>query len=308
MKIHRNAKTTPVQRQLLVARITQQGWTYRQAATGAGVSVRTVAKWLARHRRGDVALLDGSSRPHRLPRQTPAHHVWAIRALRQTRATSWQISEQLHMPRSTVTRVLARLGLNRLALLEPRPLVQRYEWPHAGDLLHLDIKPLGRIRAVGHRFRGRAVHPHTRGGGWEYAHVAVDDATRLAYVEIQRSQRQHTCATFLHRAVQWFARRGIRIRRLLTDNGNGYRSGCFAHACRRWQLQHRFTRPYTPRTNGKAERFIQTLLREWAYRRPYANSATRTAALSRFVRFYNHQRPHASLRRRTPWARFQEAA
>jgi transposase InsO family protein len=304
MTSHRNAKTNVYQRQMLIGRVRRQGWTQRQAAEAAGVSVRTVAKWLAREGAG---LEDRSSRPFRQPRRLAVATTTAIVALRQTRATAWQISAALGVPRSTVTRVLTRAGLNRVASLEPPPLIQRYEWPHAGDLLHLDIKRLGRIRGIGHRIHGDR-RRKARGVGWEYVHVAIDDATRLAYVEVRRSQRARLCAAFLRRAVVWFHRRGIRIRRLLTDNGNAYRSGLFARACRPWALRHRFTRPYRPQTNGKAERFIQTLLREWAYRHPYVSSARRTAALTRYLRFYNHQRPHTSLGRRSPWMRFQEAA
>ena len=307
MKLHRNAKTTPRMRALMIERVTVHGWTQARTAEAAGVSIRTVAKWTARRRAGDVALFDRSSQPRRSPRQLPAAQTARIIALRHTRATSWEISATLRVPRSTVTRVLARAGLNRLRLLEPKPVIQRYEWPHAGDLLHLDIKPLGRIRGIGHRIHGdRQIRE--RGIGWEYVHVAVDDATRLAYVEVSRSQRQRACDLFFRRALRWFARRGIRVRRVLTDNGNGYRAERFARACRVWQIRHKFTKPYTPRTNGKAERFIQTLLREWAYRRPYLSSAMRTAALPSYVEYYNHQRPHASLGRRSPWIRFQEAA
>lgn len=307
MRLHRNAKTTPRMRQLLIARVTQLGWTRRQAATAAGVSVRTVAKWVARQRAGDTTLVDGSSRPQRQPRRLPVTQEAAILALRRTRATAWQISAALHVPRSTVTRVLQRAGLNRVTALEPAPVIQRYEWPHAGDLLHLDIKPLARIRGIGHRIHGDR-GARQRGIGWEYVHVAVDDATRLAYVEVLRSQRRRACEAFLRRALRWYARRGIPVRRLLTDNGSGYRSRLFARAARAWAVRHRFTRPYTPRTNGKAERFIQTLLRECAYRRAYVRSAARTAALTRWLRYYNRQRPHASLGRRSPWTRFQEAA
>lgn len=305
MRVHPNAKTTPVMRQLIVTRA-QQGWTYGQVAAALGLSVRTVAKWMARSRQPQ-GLVDGSSRPHRQPRRLAATTEAAIVAARRTRATAWEISRQLRVPRSTVTRVLQRVGLNRLALLEPAPVVQRYEWPAAGDLLHLDIKPLGRIRGVGHRIHGDRAQ-RARGIGYEYAHVAIDDATRVAYVEIRRSQRQRACAAFLTNALRWFRRRGVTVRRLLTDNGNGYRAGRLAGVCRTWQVRHRFTRPYTPRTNGKAERFIQTLLREWAYRRPYRSSRQRTAALAPYLRFYNHRRPHASLGRRSPWMRFQEAA
>jgi transposase InsO family protein len=304
MKSHRNAKTNVYQRQLLIDRIQRQGWTQRQAAEAVGVSVRTVAKWVAR---ATDTLADRPSRPVRQPRRVAVTAVAAIVALRQTRATAWQISAALAVPRSTVTLVLKRTGLNRIASLTPSPVIQRYEWPHAGDLLHLDIKRLGRIRGIGHRIHGdRARSP--RGGGWEFVHVAIDDATRLAYVEVRRSMRVRTCVGFLGRAVRWFGRCGIRIRRLLTDNGSAYRSRVFARACRTRALRHHRTRPYRPQTNGKAERFIQTLLREWAYRHPYISSRRRTAALTPYLRFYNRRRPHTSLGRRSPWTRFQEAA
>ena len=305
MRVHRNAKTTPRMRRLMLERLTA-GWTQRQIAEALGISVRTVAKWVARAHGAD-GLSDRSSRPHRQPRRLAVATTAMILALRHTRATAWQISAALGLPRSTVTRVLQRAGLNRVTSLEPPPVVQRYVWPHAGDLLHLDIKRVGRIRGVGHRIHGDR-RRRARGVGWEYIHVAIDDATRLAYVEVRRSQRARLCAAFLRRAIVWFRRRGIRIRRLLTDNGSAYRSGVFARACRPWALRHRFTRPYRPQTNGKAERFIQTLLREWAYRHPYVSSARRMGALTPYLRYYNHQRPHTSLGRRSPWMRFQEAA
>jgi len=307
MKLHRNAKTTPQMRQLIIDRVTRSGWSQAQAAEALGVSVRTVAKWCARGRAGDTSLLDRSSRPHRQPRRLSPVLTTQILAWRRTRATAWQISVVLAVPRSTVTRELRRAGLSRLQALEPPPVIHRYEWPHAGDLLHVDIKPLGRIRGIGHRITGDRQRPQP-GSGWEYVHVAVDDATRLAYVEVRRSQRRHACTRFLRRALQWFARRGIRVRRVLTDNGSGYRSRLWAATCRDWAVRHKRTRPYTPRTNGKAERFIQTLLREWAYRWPYLTSDTRTAALTGYVHYYNRRRPHTSLGRRSPWTRFQEAA
>jgi len=294
-------------RQLLIDRVVRQGWTQGAAATAAGISVRTVAKWLRRARQGDDRLEDRSSRPHHQPRRLDVARAAAIVAYRRRRATAWEISRRVGVPRSTVTRVLQRAGLNQLRQLEPRPVVQRYEWPHAVDLLHLDIKPLARIVGVGHRIHGDQSKKR-RGVGYEYAHVAIDDATRLAYVEVRRSQRRRACAAFLGNALGWFRRRGITIRRVLTDNGAGYKSRRFAGVCHTWQLRHRFTRPYTPRTNGKAERFIQTLLRGWAYRRAFTSSAKRTATLDRYLRFYNHRRPHASLGRRSPWTRFQEAA
>lgn len=304
MKIHRSAKTNVYQRRLLITRVRRRGWTQRRAAEAAGVSVRTVAKWLARPRR---ELADRSSRPHRQPRRTPATREAAVLALRRTRATAWQISKALQMPRSTVTRILARRGLNRVALLDVATPVRRYEWPHAGDLLHVDLKRLGRIGRVGHRIHGDR-RTRVRGIGWEFLHVAVDDATRLAYVEVLSADTANACAAFLRRALAWYRRRGIRIRRLLTDNGLAYRAHVVARACRAWAIRHRFTRPYRPQTNGKAERLIQTLLREWAYRAAYRSSARRIAALRPFLRFYNHRRPHVSLGRRSPWTRFQEAA
>jgi transposase InsO family protein len=304
MRSHGSAKTNVYQRRLLIRRVRQQGWTQRQAADALGVSVRTVAKWLARDR---GALADRSSRPARQPRRTSGAVERAIVALRRTRATAWQISAALRMPRSTVTRVLARVGLNRMALVEPTGPVQRYEWPQAGDLLHLDLKRLGRVVGVGHRIHGDR-RRRARRVGWEFLHVAIDDATRLTYAEVLAADDAGACAAFLRRTLTWFRRRGVRIRRLLTDNAMTYRSRAFCGVCRTWAVRQRYTRPYRPQTNGKAERFIQTLLREWAYRVPYRSSARRTAALGPYLRFYNHRRPHASLGRRSPWMRFQEAA
>ena len=304
MNIHRNAKTTVKMRQLIALRA-RQGWTYARIADALGLSVRTIAKWVARARQ--EALVDGSSRPHRQPHRTPPPVEAAIVAMRRTRATAWQISTALRIPRSTVTRVLARVGLNRIALLEAPAPVQRYEWAHVGDLLHMDLKRLGRIAGVGHRIHGDR-RRRARRVGWEYLHIAIDDATRLTYAEVLAAADAPTCAAFLQRTVAWFRRRGIRIRRLLTDNAMAYRAGAFSAVAKRWLIRQRFTRPYRPQTNGKAERFIQTLLREWAYRVPYRSSARRTAALRPYLRFYNHRRPHASLGRRSPWMRFQEAA
>lgn len=304
MRSHGSAKTNVYQRRLLIRRVRQQGWTQRRAAEALGVSVRTVAKWLARDR---TALADRSSRPHRQPRRVPAPLEAAILALRRTRATAWQISAALRVPRSTVTRVLARAGVNRVALLEPVGPVQRYEWPHVGDLLHVDLKRLGRIDGIGHRIHGDRRRRH-RKAGYEFLHVAIDDATRLTYAEVLVADDASACAAFLRRTLTWFHRRGVRIRRLLTDNAMAYRARAFCAVCRTWAVQQRYTRPYRPQTNGKAERFIHTLLREWAYRVPYRSSARRTAALRPYLRFYNHRRPHASLGRRSPWRRFQEAA
>ena len=303
MRVHGNARANVYQRRLLIRRVRQQGWTQHQAAEALGVSVRTVAKWLTRDR---AALADRSSRPRHQPRRTSATAEAAISALRRTRATAWQISAALQMPRSTVTRVLARVGLNRVALVEPTGPVQRYEWPHVGDLLHIDLKRLGRVVGIGHRIHGDR-RRRRRHAGYEFLHIAIDE-TRLTYAEVAPADDAPACAAFLRRTLTWFRRRGVRIRRLLTDNAMAYRSRAFCGVCRTWALCQRFTRPYRPQTNGKAERFIQTLLREWAYRVPYRSSARRTAALGPYLRFYNHRRPHASLGRRSPWMRFQEAA
>jgi transposase InsO family protein len=303
MTSHRSAKTNVYQRRLLIRRVRHQGWTQREAAEAVGVSVRTVAKWLTRDA---TALADRSSRPQRQPRRTSVTAEAAIVALRRTRATAWQISAALRMPRSTVTRVLARTGLNRVALVEPSGPVQRYEWPHVGDLLHIDLKRLGRVVGIGHRIHGDR-RRRARRVGWEFLHVAIDDATRLTYAEVLPAGDALACAAFLRRTLTWFQRRGVRIRRLLTDNAMAYRARTFCAICRTWTVRQRYTRPYRPQTNGKAERLIQTLLREWAYRRPYPSSARRTTALRPYLRFYNHRRPHASLGRRSPWTRFQEA-
>jgi transposase InsO family protein len=304
MKSHRNAKTNVYQRQLLIQRVRHEGWTQAAAATAAGVSVRTVAKWVAR---AASSLADRSSRPHRQPRRTSLTTEATIVAVRRTRATAWEISRVLRMPRSTVTRVLQRVGLNRVAALDPVEPVQRYAWPHVGDLLHVDLKRLGRVVGVGHRIHGNR-RRRTRGAGWEYLHVAIDDATRLTYAEVLSADDAPACAAFLQRTLAWFRRRGVTVRRLLTDNALAYKAHAVRAICQRWSVRHRYTRPYRPQTNGKAERLIQTLLREWAYRTPFRSSARRTATLRPYLRFYNHRRPHASLGRRSPWMRFQEAA
>lgn len=308
MKLHRNAKTTPASRLAMVRRVTHDGWTVADTALGFGVSTRTVAKWRRRFQvRGVAGLEDGSSRPGAPPHQTPARVVARIRALRTRHGLpAWAIAARVGVPRSTVGAWLRRLGVSR-PVAEPPVPIQRYEWPAPGDLLHLDIKPLGRIGQVGHRIHGDR-RRRSRGVGWEYVHVAIDDHSRITYAEILADQRGTTCAAFLERAVAWYAARGITIRRAMTDNGSGYVALVFRSACRRLGLRHLRTRPYTPRTNGKAERVIQTLLREWAYVRAYRSSWLRQRELARYLSFYNHRRPHASLSYRAPWTRLQSAA
>jgi transposase InsO family protein len=304
VKLHRNAKTTPTMRALIVQRIRQEQWPPVEAAAAAGISVRTTYKWLRRHRLGGrPALDDASSRPHRQPRRTAADTVTAIVTARFERRTAWAIAIQLQVPRSTVAAILVRAGLNRLARLTAPPPSRRYEWPQPGDLVHLDVKPLARIAGVGHRIHGDR-RARVQGIGWEYAHVAIDDHSRAAYVEILPDQTGATTAGFLSRTIAWFARRGVRLLRVLTDNGGNYRSRRFQAVAVRHRLRLKRARPYRPQTNGKAERFIQTLLREWAYVRAYASSARRTQALPSWVRYYNGRRPHAALGYQPPCARF----
>ena len=305
MQLHANAKTTPNARALLVQRVIRQSWTQRQAAAAAGVSVRTVAKWVQRFRaEGTEGFRDRRARPHRWPSATAPRTISAIIRLRHVGLPAWQIARRVGRPRSTVSVILRRVGLGRLS--EPQPPVLRYEWPHAGDLLHLDIKPLGRIRGVGHRIHGNRQIRH-RGAGWEYVHVAIDDATRVAFVEVLPRQCGHSTAGFLARAVAWFGQLGVRIHRVMSDNGSGYVARAFRHACHVLGVRHLRTRPYTPRTNGKAERFIQTLQREWAYARAYRSSTRRMTALTGWLQYYNRQRPHASLDYRAPWSRLRAA-
>jgi transposase InsO family protein len=308
MKLHRNAKSTPASRLRLVQRVLSEGWSYGKTAEAFAVSVRTVAKWVRRFRQGGVAALeDGSSRPGPAPHQTPPGAVALIRQLREQHGLpAWAIGRALRVPRSTVGAWLRRLGLNRPPTAPPVP-VHRYEWPAAGDLLHVDIKPLGRIAGIGHRIHGDR-RARVKGIGWEYVHVAVDDHSRVAYVEVLADQLGASCAAFLQRALAWFAARGVTVRRVMSDNGSGYRSRAFRATCETARLRHLRTRAYTPRTNGKAERFIQTLQREWAYARPYRTSAERRSALRPWVRYYNQQRPHASLDYAAPSSRLKSAA
>jgi len=308
VKLHRNAKTTPHMRALLVHRIQTLQWPVAEAAAAAGVAVRTAYKWLARHRQGGTAALeDRSSQPHRQPRRTSSVMVDAIVAARHERLTAWAIAVRLQVPRSTVAAILARLGLNRLTSLEPTAPVTRYEWARPGELVHLDIKPLARILRVGHRIHGDRRHK-IRGGGYEYAHVAVDDFSRAAYVELLPDQTGATAAGFLRRTITWFAARGIVVQRVLTDNGGAYRSRRFAHRATTAHVRITRTRPYRPQTNGKAERFIQTLLRGWAYAVPYSSSWRRSQALRPWLRHYNLERPHAALGYQPPCVRFPRLA
>ena len=306
MKLHPNAKTTPYARQLLVERSRRLGWSINDAAQAAGISKRTAYRWRARERsEGPSGLRDRPSRAHRIPHRTSGLRTQRIERLRRGRRTAAQIALRLAMPRSTVAAVLKRCGLERLSRLTPKPAAVRYERQRPGELLHLDTKKLGRFRRVGHRFEQRGGVHRSYQAGWEYLHVCVDDHSRLAYVERLADERAETSIAFLRRAVRWLQKQGIRPERVMTDNGSGYRANDFAHACQELGLRPLRTRPYTPRTNGKAERFIQTLLREWAYARPYRTSNQRARRLNPWLRYYNRQRPHSALSGLAPQSRIR---
>ena len=299
MELHKNARTCPASRLLMIQRM-EAGMTSTSAAEAAGVNRRTASKWKKRYREGgEAALVDRSSRPHRSPRQTHRNVVEEILRLRRGRKTGDEIASRVGSSHTTVARVLAREGLSRLKNLDPKPPVRRYQRDRPGELIHIDIKKLGRIKGIGHRITGDP-SKRCKGIGWEFVHVAIDDASRLAYAEVLANERSPTASAFLKRLVAWYSTQGIPVTGIMTDNGSCYRSHRFVSTCRRLGLRHLRTRPYRPCTNGKAERFIQTLLRGWAYRRPYPTSVQRTLRLANFLSFYNHRRPHASLRRQTP--------
>ncbi len=306
MQLHPNAKTTPKGRLDIVQRLFE-GQRPEEISESVGVSTRTVYKWLRRYReQGLEGLEDRRCAPHQQPRRTAPGRERRIVTLRRRRRTGWQIAAQLHMPVATVYRVLARQGLSRLSALEPKPPVRRYERARAGELVHLDTKPLGRIVRPGHRMTGDP-RDTTPGAGYEYAHVAIDDATRLAYVEVLPDQRGVTAVAFLGRARRWFAKRRIRIERVMTDNGSCYVARRFRQALKRHGIRQVRTRPYHPETNGKAERFIQTMLGGWAYARIYQTSNQRTRSLPKWLRYYNQQRPHRGLNGITPALKAQRS-
>ncbi len=305
MDIHQNARSCPASRMLLVSRI-RSGSSVSSAAEWAGISPRTAFKWLARYRaEGEKGLVDRSSRPYRMPRKTSYWWEQEILRLRRRRMTGSEITRYVPVSPATVARILAHNGLSRLKALEPKEPARRYQRETNGELLHFDVKKLACIRGIGHRITGDRSRT-ARGIGWEFVHVAIDDASRLAYAEVLSDERATRATAFLKRTVAWFSARGVRVQGLLTDNGSCYVSRRFARACQTIGLRHLRTRPYRPRTNGKAERFIQTLLREWAYRRPYHSSAQRTERLARYLHYYNHRRPHASLKKKTPASRLSE--
>ncbi len=316
MKLHANARTCPKSRQLLVDRI-ESGWSVLEAAEAAGITARTARRWLARWRaEGAPGLIDRSSAPKRIPHKTPPERVAQIIRLRRLRMTAAQIAMALQMALSTVSAVLKRVGLGKRSRLDPPEPPNRYERCHPGELIHIDIKKLGRILKPGHRVTGdrRGQASTSRGGktvtlaGWEFVHVAIDDHSRLAYAEVLADEKGLTAVAFLKRALEFFAGHGVSVQRVMTDNGSPYVSHVHAAACRELRLKHLRTRPYRPRTNGKAERFIQTLQREWAYGRVFQTSADRTAALGPWLNHYNFKRPHGALSHKPPGSRLTNVA
>jgi transposase InsO family protein len=313
MDLHANAALSWSGRRELARRVVEEGWTLRAAAEAAGVSVRCARKWVGRYRGGDSELRDRSSAPRRVANRTPADRVAVIVLLRQLRMTAAEIAETLQMPLSTVSSVLKRNGVGRLGRLGLEPAV-RYERSRPGELVHIDVKKLGRFQAAGKRVgmrptgqgrpRRRDAHGHDRGTtGWEYVHVAVDDYSRLAYAEVLADEKAATAVAFVRRALAFFARHGIRVERVLTDNGSAYISTLHAIACRQLGIRHLRTRPRRPQTNGKAERFIRTMLSGWAYGAIYRSSAERAAALDGWLWHYNHRRRHSALSHQPPISR-----
>jgi transposase InsO family protein len=304
MNVHKNARLTPRGREWIIE-LDASGQTPQAIGQAVGVCPRTVRKWIGRYRReGLTGLQDRSSRPRRLRAPTPQVVIERVEQLRRQRLTGKAIAAEVQVSPATVSRVLRRLGLNKLSALELEP-VRRYERENPGELIHLDIKKLGKIGSVGHRITGRrtgVVNRHL-GIGWEFVHVCIDDASRIAFSQVMKDERKASAVAFLKAAVTYYAGLGVTIERVMTDNGSCYRSKAFAKACKRLGLKHIFTKPYTPKTNGKAERFIQSSLREWAYARAYNTSDERTAELPRWLHRYNWHRPHGSIGSKPPISR-----
>jgi transposase InsO family protein len=304
MNIHKNARLTPIGRERLVQAVLS-GQTPEAAAHAAGVCPRTARKWVARFKaEGRTGLMDRSSRPKRLYRPTPAAIVERVEVLRRQRFTGKQIAADLGLSPATVSRILRRLGLNRMRDLEPAEPVRRYEREHPGDMIHIDIKKLGRFNKVGHRITGdRTGQSNSRGVGWEYVHVCIDDNSRVAFSQILPDEKAVSAVAFLSAAVAYYKSLGVTVTRVMTDNGSCYKAFAFRDACRDLGLKHVRTKPYTPKTNGKAERFIQTALREWAYAQAYPTSDRRAEELPIWLHRYNWHRPHGGIKSKTPISR-----
>lgn len=304
MNIHKNARLTPIGRERLVQAMLS-GQTPQAAAHAAGVCPRTARKWMARFKtEGQAGLMDRSSRPQRFYRPTPTAIVEQVAGLRRQRFTGKQIAAELRVSSATVSRILRRLGLNRMRDLEPAEPVRRYERDHPGEMIHIDIKKLGRFEQVGHRITGdRRGQSNSRGVGWEFVHVCIDDASRVAFSQILPDEKAVSAIAFLKAAVAYYASLGVTVSRVMSDNGSCYKAFAFREACRALGLKHIRTKPYTPKTNGKAERFIQTALREWAYAKAYPTSDCRALELPIWLHRYNWHRPHGGIKSQTPISR-----
>ena len=306
MNLHANARTTPKTRLLLCQRVLNENWRLSDAASAMGISRATAYKWLWRYEEeGEAGLADRSSALRRVWNRTSRWLQRRVEQLRRKKLIAWAIAKRLRMAISTVGGILRRLGMGRLSALEPKEPVVRYERKRPGELIHLDVKKLGRFRRPGHRATGDRQAGESRGAGWEFVHVCVDDHTRLAYAEILPDERKESAIGFLERAARWLKRRGVRVEGVMTDNGSAYCSYAFADACAALGARHIRTRPYRPQTNGKAERFIQTMLRQWAYVRPYRNGRARAKALGPWLEHYNRVKPHGSLGGKTPYDRLR---
>lgn len=303
MNSHKHARLTPKGRALVIERVLELGWTVGAAAEAVGISRRTAYKWLARFRaEGPAGLLDRSSRPRSSPKACSAAEVAVFEQRRRQRVPLWRIARDSGRCLATLSRYMRRLGLSRLSSLEPPEPVRRYERAAPGDLLHIDTKRLGRIHGVGHRITQDRRRNRNRGIGWDAVHLAIDDHSRVSFAQILPDEGALSCAQFLRQAVAYYAGLGVRIERVMTDNGTGYKK-IFNAACQELGVRHIRTRPYTPKTNGKVERFVQTSLREWAYAQAYQSSAERREALQPFVHRYNWHRPHSALNHQPPMSR-----
>ena len=310
MNVHKNARLTPHSRAELVRRVLQEKQRPEVVSVAMGVSVRTVAKWVGRFRKeGLVGLADRSSRPHRLRSPTPSSIAEQIERFRRQRFTGKQIAKETGVSPATVSRVLRRLGISRLRDLEPAEPIRRYQREHPGELIHIDIKKLGRFEQVGHRITGDRTRQSNRRGtkrggtGWEFVHVCIDDASRVGFSQIKPDEKASSAVPYLKAAVAYYASLGVNVQRVMTDNGSCYKAFDFRDACKELGLRHIRTKPYTPKTNGKAERFIQTALREWAYAQAYNTSDERAAELPFWMHRYNWHRPHGGIKSQTPISR-----
>jgi transposase InsO family protein len=305
MNVHKNARLTPHSRAELVRRVLEEGQAPKAVATAFGLSLKTVGKWVGRFKaEGLQGLRDRSSRPHKLHQPTPPAIIEWIAELRRRRWIGDQIAREVGVSPATVSRVLRRLGLNRLKALEPAEPVRRYERENPGELIHIDIKKLGRFSRAGHRITGdRTGQSNARGIGWEFVHVCIDDNSRVAFAQIMPTERKESAIAFLKAAIAYYQRLGVTVQRVMTDNGSCYISKAFRKTCKRLGLKHIRTRAYTPKTNGKAERFIQTALREWAYAQAYPTSDHRAEQLPVWLHRYNWHRPHGSLQSKIPISR-----